>query len=1293
MIASRRTCLQPDELRQALDGKLPKDEFESAISHLDQCETCRDAAETLESPMNAKTFEASIPDDSEQAAALQNETACKVALQGLLERASCVAESSKSQPPPFETLGPYRLLELLGSGGMGAVYLAEHQRLKRQCAIKVLPPERVNQSGWLDRFDREMTTIASLEHPNIVRATDAGHESGWHYLVMEYLDGLDVGRVAGRTGQLDVGDACEIVRQAALGLAHIHDSGLVHRDIKPSNLMLTQSGTVKLLDLGLVLDGDDPLSKDDRLTTVGHVMGTMPYMAPEQLADCRDVRPQSDIYSLGATLYRLIAGHPPHRDSRGLASQVLAITNQDAKPLDSLRDDIDRAVVELVAEMLSRDPAKRPASALDIAKRLEPAAKQSRLKRLIRNAMRTRETSDIPRSILLPPSQARPDSGGKSRVMRWLMGCAAAALILLAAIVVKIQTDVGVLVVHSDQDDLTIVVKRGAEVVERLKVESGKDNRKTLRKGTYQIQIEGGREALVLSDEVVTIARGTEEAIDVVNRSPSPPHSGPWIDPVVDQEQGAPVIAYTEPAGGGFAVPGATAAPAEPVASGDIVASGGFDPGAGALNAGAYDPNDAGAEIANVDMAPAATTDPETPDRIPAPPTAFTGEVIDPAEMVSHDGVSLREWLKQVESGKEAEKIGEAAFGAIGALQVAQSRGLANDYLSNQVIVAIIDRAREFGGIRSKLPPLQTTTPTQEVKSEHFMWYLSQVFAEPHFDKWFVPTINELAHGNSNSQAALIYCLHRHLKNLQASGLIGAYPAGPGQPVYNESNRVVSKFRVSRLVRCCLSLSAEDAWPELSAEDSKAARAMARSIILNFPNSMQVSVPSEVYDQVIAQIAKIPAEERTEEELQLVPAEMAVNASVNAAPTTGETDFEMAEPVADFGGLSASQNSFQKPLLFQGKDLLQWIDTLERERDVASLGLAMKAVELLTREADHESRQMVAGLSLRLSRRLGGIFAGGENAADPSERFMTLFPQVFTAYFPDPGLDLISEEFAEGNIKSQMASLMLLSNYLSEIEVQPMPGGIVLKHADPQKVDAVERWAKKVMADPKKADALRALRDQMLQFAKSTRETRGSDYLALSAADMAVESAIHLSLLLGDPLQEDSLMREQVRERVEELQELAAANSGGDFGSSQITLLSDALLIAAGKLAQSDPTIWKPEDWNYMASVVVSPQRSSATETFGETFNLVAKNSGEELLQKIHEALANPWNYQYSDEVWGLFISFYAEQFAPADVAGDRLEQFRKTMNVSPTSRTKLHSVIEEAVKTVEGRIADQAEE
>ena len=214
-------------------------------------------------------------------------------------------------------------------------------------------------------------------------------------------------------------------------------------------------------------------------------MGTIPFMAPEQLSDSRDVNPKADIYSLGATLFRLTAGRPPHQRLRGLASHILQITTAESPALDSVCENIDSDLNELVSGMLSRDPAKRP-NASEVAQRLQSHTGKSRLKGLLREATRRPEPADDPILSLLPAAELpRPPS---NQTWKWLAGGFVGAALVIAGIIFKIQTDVGDLVVHSEQDGLQVVITRDDKVVEELAIESRKPNQTTLKKGTYRIQ-------------------------------------------------------------------------------------------------------------------------------------------------------------------------------------------------------------------------------------------------------------------------------------------------------------------------------------------------------------------------------------------------------------------------------------------------------------------------------------------------------------------------------------------------------------------------------------------------------------------------------------------------------------------------------------------------------------------------------------------------------------------------------------------------------------------------------------
>jgi serine/threonine protein kinase len=238
-----------------------------------------------------------------------------------------------AQPLP-DHLGQYRLQEKLGQGGMGAVYRALHTRLKRPVALKVLPAQLLHDERAVARFRREMEAVGKLDHPNIIRASDAGEDASWHFLVMELVEGVDLARLSMLLGPLPVADACEVARQAASALQHAHQHGLVHRDIKPSNLLLTSSGEVKLLDLGLArFYGEQSIS--EVLTATGAVMGTPDYMAPEQSFEPKSVDIRADLYGLGCTLYKLLVGRPPFEGPEygTLAQKLLAHAQVPVPPI------------------------------------------------------------------------------------------------------------------------------------------------------------------------------------------------------------------------------------------------------------------------------------------------------------------------------------------------------------------------------------------------------------------------------------------------------------------------------------------------------------------------------------------------------------------------------------------------------------------------------------------------------------------------------------------------------------------------------------------------------------------------------------------------------------------------------------------------------------------------------------------------------------------------------------------------------------------------------------------------
>lgn len=273
---------------------------------------------------------------------------------------------------PQAVIGPYQILKKLGQGGMGAVYQARHIKLDKLVALKVLSPHLVGDTEAVQRFEREMKAVGKLDHPNIVRAMDAGQIGETHYLVMEYVHGTDLQRLVKADGPRPIGDACRLIRQAAMALAHAHAHGLVHRDLKPSNLFLTSEGQLKILDLGLARLG----SNSDSLTSTGASLGTPDYMAPEQWTDMRLVDHRSDLYALGCTLYFLLIGRPPFGDEQhGSAASKMAGHISGAIPsLSAALPGVPTELAALYQSLLAKQRDDRPASALELAESLTPFA-------------------------------------------------------------------------------------------------------------------------------------------------------------------------------------------------------------------------------------------------------------------------------------------------------------------------------------------------------------------------------------------------------------------------------------------------------------------------------------------------------------------------------------------------------------------------------------------------------------------------------------------------------------------------------------------------------------------------------------------------------------------------------------------------------------------------------------------------------------------------------------------------------------------------------------------------------
>jgi uncharacterized protein (TIGR03067 family) len=378
------TLAHPDQeqLTAFAQGRLGEVELSSVHAHLGECAECRTKVEaTGDDTLVALLRAADTKSDTKESKNVTD--------------AVTIAARVGAVAPPGVTAdlaqhGRYRVQELLGVGGMGAVYKAEHLLMERPVALKLINHALTSNPAMIERFRREMKTAGQLRHPNIVMAHDAEQVGDAHFLVMEYVEGTSLARVVADRGPLPVREACAYVRQAAAGLQYAHERGMVHRDIKPQNLMLTPDGEVKILDFGLARfameTAPQPLASlpsttveapGASLTQIGVVMGTPDYIAPEQARDAHTADIRADIYSLGCTLYDLLAGHAPFSDGT-VISKIAAHRERTPRPLTELRSDVPPSLGRVVARMMAKDPAGRYQTPAAVAEALHPFASSAR---------------------------------------------------------------------------------------------------------------------------------------------------------------------------------------------------------------------------------------------------------------------------------------------------------------------------------------------------------------------------------------------------------------------------------------------------------------------------------------------------------------------------------------------------------------------------------------------------------------------------------------------------------------------------------------------------------------------------------------------------------------------------------------------------------------------------------------------------------------------------------------------------------------------------------------------------
>jgi serine/threonine protein kinase len=444
--------------------------------------------------------------------------------------ADCAFLAPPQGPGEIGRLGPYRVVRLLGAGGMGLVLEAEDPQLKRHVALKVMRPALAADEGARRRFLREAQATAALEHDHVIPIYQVGSEGGLPFLAMPLLRGETLGDRLARAGRPPVAEALRIGREIAEGLAAAHDSGLIHRDIKPANTWLesrghkrpacepgaepasgplaTTGGRVKILDFGLAR----PEVDDTHLTQTGTITGTPAYMAPEQ-ATGEPIDHRCDLFSLGSVLYQMCTGRLPFPGSNPLAV-LRALAVETPKPVRDLNPEVPPALAELTMRLLAKDPKDRPQTA-----------------RAVANALAAIEEEQA--------------GGPKPSRRRWLPR-AGAALVLLALgvagwlygpAVYRVATNQGVVVIETDDPDVEVTVR--GDVVKIVDVKTG--NEVTLKAGKYQLELTKGKEGLKLSTREFTLERGGRQIVKVTRAAAAPAGKEPFL---IRASEGRPEKAF-----------------------------------------------------------------------------------------------------------------------------------------------------------------------------------------------------------------------------------------------------------------------------------------------------------------------------------------------------------------------------------------------------------------------------------------------------------------------------------------------------------------------------------------------------------------------------------------------------------------------------------------------------------------------------------------------------------------------------------------------------------------------------
>jgi serine/threonine protein kinase len=467
-------------------GRLDDGSHAGVEEHVDTCSSCQQIIEHV--PGDA--FVALLRSAESVSDAVKALDGATMANTGADTPVACsmtspwLSADAKDADIPAALLGHprYEPLRLLGSGGMGTVWLAQHRVMGRQVAVKLIRSDLVAKPGAAERFRREAQAAARLAHPNIVAAFDAEQVGDQNMLAMEYVDGVNLADELRRRGRLPVAEACDIVRQSAVGLEHAFECGLIHRDLKPHNLMRTADGTVKILDFGLAVLADSGARGGD-LTGQNVVLGTPDYIAPEQAEDSHAADIRSDIYALGCTLYHLLTGRVPFPGDSVLR-KLDGHRMQEPEPLRTVRPEVPAELAAVVARMMAKKPAARYQTPAEVARALAPFACGT------------------------PPVRKRPRN--------WALVAAAALLagiVVGAGVVYRIQTDNGDVVITPESPDVEIVLLKGNREIEVIDTKTNK--RVTVPTGVYDVVLKNKPDGIEVKTDRIVVSRGKEVLVTI----------------------------------------------------------------------------------------------------------------------------------------------------------------------------------------------------------------------------------------------------------------------------------------------------------------------------------------------------------------------------------------------------------------------------------------------------------------------------------------------------------------------------------------------------------------------------------------------------------------------------------------------------------------------------------------------------------------------------------------------------------------------------------------------------------